>query len=68
MSNDIKERINYLVEILNKANVAYYVNDNPSITDSEYDSLLRQLESLEEKYPEYKRIDGFILWTLTVLK
>ena len=51
---DIKERIKYLVETLNKANIEYYVNDNPTLTDNEFDSLLDELIKLEEKYPEYK--------------
>ena len=54
----MKEKIDELVNKLNKAGYEYYNLDNPSITDSEYDSLLRQLESLEEKYPEYKRSDS----------
>ena len=54
----MKEKIDELVNKLNKAGYEYYTLDNPSITDSEYDSLLRQLESLEEKYPEYKRSDS----------
>ena len=51
---DIKERIKYLVDVLNEANVEYYVNDNPTLTDNEFDSLLDELIKLEEKYPEYK--------------
>ena len=51
---EIKERIKYLVETLNKANIEYYVNDNPTLTDNEFDSLLDELIKLEEKYPEYK--------------
>ena len=54
----MKEKIDELVNKLNQAGYEYYTLDNPSITDSEYDSLLRQLESLEEKYPEYKRSDS----------
>lgn len=51
---DIKERIKYLVDQLNEANIEYYVNDNPTLTDNEFDSLLDELIKLEEKYPEYK--------------
>lgn len=50
----MKERINELVNILEEANYNYYVLDNPTITDQEYDKYLRELISLEEKYPEYK--------------
>ena len=49
-----KDRIKELVEILNKANVEYYLNDNPTLTDNEYDSLLMELFRLEAEYPEYK--------------
>lgn len=49
-----KERISYLVEKLNEANVDYYLNDNPKMTDNEYDSLLMELFKLETEYPEYK--------------
>lgn len=49
-----KERIKWLVDTLNKANVEYYIHDNPTLTDNEYDSLLDELFILEEKYPEYK--------------
>ena len=49
-----KERIADLVKTLNQANVDYYLNDNPTLTDNEYDSLLMELFRLEEEYPEYK--------------
>ncbi|MBR1416195.1 MAG: NAD-dependent DNA ligase LigA [Bacilli bacterium] len=54
MDNDIKERIKYLVDLLNKANIEYYINDNPTLTDNEFDSLLDELIKLENKYPKYK--------------
>lgn len=47
-----KERMEYLVNIINEADYNYHVLDNPTITDNEYDSLLRELYTLEEKYPE----------------
>ena len=50
---DIKKRIEELVSILNQANDEYYLNDNPTLTDNEYDSLLDELFKLEDKYPEY---------------
>lgn len=65
---DIKKRIEYLVKILNEANYNYHVLDNPTITDQEYDKYLKELVSLEEKYPEYilvnsptKRVGGEVL-------
>ena len=54
----MKERIDELNEILNKAAYEYYTLDNPTITDQEYDKYLKELETLEEKYPEYKRPDS----------
>lgn len=50
----MKNRIDELVEILNKANYNYYVLDKPTITDQEYDKYLRELIDLEEKYPDLK--------------
>ena len=49
-----KERIEHLVKTLNQANVEYYLHDNPTLTDNEYDSLLMELFRLEDEYPEYK--------------
>ena len=56
--NDIKKRVEELTEILNEANYNYYVKDEPTITDQEFDKYLRELEELEEKYPEYKNPDS----------
>ena len=49
------ERVEYLTEQLNYHNYKYYVEDSPEITDFEFDALLRELEQLEEEYPELKR-------------
>ena len=54
----IEKRINELIEILNKANVEYYVNDNPTLTDQEYDKYMRELINLEEANPSLKRDDS----------
>ena len=50
--NEIRERIKYLVNILNQYNYEYYILDNPTVDDVMYDSLMRELEALEQKYPE----------------
>ncbi len=50
--DSIKERMTYLVNILNQYNYEYYVLDTPTVSDIEYDSLMRELTSLEEKYPD----------------
>ena len=49
---DIKERIELLTNMLNKASYDYYVLDNPTMSDFEYDKLYRELTELEEKNPE----------------
>ena len=48
----MKERILELREMLNKANYEYYVLENPSLSDYEFDALMRELIELENKYPE----------------
>ena len=55
---DIKERIDYLVDLINEANYNYHVLDNPTIEDVEYDKYLRELYTLEEKHPELVRDDS----------
>ena len=54
----MKERIDYLVELLNKANYEYHVLDKPTITDQEYDKYLRELINLEDGNPELVRDDS----------
>lgn len=51
---DIKNRIKEISDLLNKYNYEYYILDRPSVSDAEYDRLMQELVSLEEKYPEYK--------------
>ena len=55
---DVKQRIDYLVDIINEANYNYHVLDNPTITDQEYDKYLRELYTLEERYPDLVREDS----------
>jgi DNA ligase (NAD+) len=55
---DIKKRINELVDNMNRWNYEYHVLDKPSVSDQEYDARRRELETLEEKYPEYIREDS----------
>lgn len=52
--NPIQDKINELSEFLNYHNHKYYVEDNPEISDFEYDKALRELEDLEKEYPEFK--------------
>ena len=48
-----QEKIKELVELLNKYSEEYYNNDVSLVSDFEYDSLLRELETLEKEYPEF---------------
>lgn len=54
----IKNRIDELIKLIHQASYEYYVLDNPTMTDQEYDDYYRELLSLEEKYPELKREDS----------
>lgn len=56
--DEIKLRMDELVNIINEASIKYYVHDNPSITDQEYDDYYSELVKLEEKYPNLKRSDS----------
>lgn len=49
---DEKARILDLRKELEKYSIEYYVYDNPSVTDQEYDRLMQELMALEEKHPE----------------
>ncbi len=51
----MQKRINELYDIITRSNEAYYMNQDPFISDTEFDEKLRELKELEEKYPEYKR-------------
>ncbi|MEY4659460.1 MAG: hypothetical protein RJB36_1226 [Bacteroidota bacterium] len=60
-----KTEIDRLVNELNHHNQLYYIQNNPSISDFEFDQLLKQLEQLEKEFPEYasensptKRVGG----------
>ena len=53
-----KERAEELTKILTEANYRYYVLDDPSMPDFEYDRLLRELEDLEKAHPELVRPDS----------
>ena len=55
---EIQKRIKELTQILNEANYRYYVLDNPTMLDFEYDHLLRELEDLERDYPQYVLSDS----------
>ena len=50
---DIEERINKLREELHQHNYNYYVLDKPVISDFDFDKRLKELQELEDKYPEF---------------
>lgn len=52
--NQAEKRIRELTESLTYHSHKYYVEDNPEISDYEYDMLLRELKDLEEQYPQFK--------------
>jgi len=53
-----KQTIEELRRKINEANYNYYILDNPTISDAEYDRLMRELQNLEESYPELKTTDS----------
>ena len=53
--DNINKRMDEVINILETANYNYYVLDNSTITDQEYDKYLRELQDMEEEYPELKR-------------
>ena len=50
----VKERIDEIRALLEKYNYEYYVLDNPSVSDAEYDRLMQELIMLENEHPEYQ--------------
>ena len=67
MKTDDLKRMRELVNILNQYGYQYYVLDNPTVDDREYDSLMHELKKLEEKYPSdvlpntpTKQIGGYL--------
>ena len=54
----MNERMNELVALLNRYANEYYTSDNPSVSDSEYDRLYRELVELEAAYPDQVLADS----------
>jgi DNA ligase (NAD+) len=54
----VKERIEQLKAQVNYHAYRYYVLDSPEISDAEYDQLVRELQQLEEKYPQFLTPDS----------
>ena len=51
-------RVDQLRAEIERHNYSYYVLDSPSIPDSEYDRMMRELESLETEYPELVTLES----------
>jgi len=72
---DIIQKINHLREVINQHNHNYYVLDNPTVSDQEFDNLLKELENLETAHPEFfdansptQRVGGQITKEFTTVK
>ncbi|MGV6862553.1 MAG: NAD-dependent DNA ligase LigA [Putridiphycobacter sp.] len=75
MNQDIKAEIEHLSQEINKHNHAYYVLNEPTISDYDFDMLLKKLEALEKKHPELasdnsptKRVGGDITKKFNTVK
>ncbi|HAV18334.1 MAG TPA: DNA ligase, partial [Erysipelotrichaceae bacterium] len=69
------ERLNELKEKLNQYNYEYYVLDNPTVTDQEYDALMDELIKIEQAHPEWltsdsptQRVGGQVLEGFTKIR
>ena len=56
-NSDVIAQMRQLIQLIAKHNHAYYVMDQPSISDSEYDHLFHQLKALEQQHPECIQAD-----------
>ncbi|MBU2554499.1 MAG: NAD-dependent DNA ligase LigA, partial [Bacteroidetes bacterium] len=50
---EAKSRIETLVLLINRYNHEYYMESNPSVSDFQFDQLLKELETLEQQFPEF---------------
>lgn len=55
---EVQKRVEYLKNEINKSNYKYYVEENPYLSDFEYDKLFCELKELEAQYPELKSPDS----------
>jgi len=58
MSNKARHRMSELINEIRDHQFKYYVLDQPTITDAQFDELLRELQSLEDKNPELREADS----------
>lgn len=52
------DRMNELIELINKANYEYYALDNPTLSDQEYDRYMQELIKIEQLHPEWAKDDS----------
>tara|TARA_R110002167_G_scaffold122949_4_gene301739 strand:- start:27721 stop:29793 length:2073 start_codon:yes stop_codon:yes gene_type:complete len=57
-SQTLSKKVKQLHQQINQYNHQYYVLDQPSVPDAEYDRLMRELLAIEQKHPELKTIDS----------
>ncbi|MDF0605086.1 NAD-dependent DNA ligase LigA [Neisseriaceae bacterium TC5R-5] len=57
-TNTPQQRITELQLLLNRYGHEYYVLDSPSVPDAEYDRLFRELQTLEQQYPQWVTLDS----------
>ena len=63
VSKTVESRAAELRDVLARASMAYYVDDDPTISDAEYDRLFDELLALEQEHPELVTPDSAgILW------
>ena len=58
MTNNARHAITELINEIRDHQFKYYVLDQPTISDAQFDDLLRQLQELEEKNPELREVDS----------
>lgn len=58
MQEKIQIQIDDLIALIERYNYAYFVEDAPCVSDAEYDRVFRQLQTLEQQYPQFARPDS----------
>ena len=56
--SDVRKRAGQLRELLNRASIAYHADDDPIMSDAEYDRLLDELQAIEEQHPDLQAPDS----------
>ena len=54
----LRQRHKELAEVIEEHRTRYYLDDAPTVSDAEYDQLMRELEQLEEQLPELRTPDS----------